>query len=341
MKKDKVDLLIVGAGPAGLGSALYAARAGLDCKIVDKRMAGGQIINTEFIENYPGFKDNISGYDFIQNLVEHCKKFNINIDEYFNINSIELVSNKKSFIKNKEPEGKKNQNSLDYKEVNYEELKPYKFSCYGDDTEILSRALIVATGASPSKLGVEGEDELIGKGISFCATCDGALYRDREVAVVGGGDMAVEEAIFLTKFAKKVYIIHRRDELRAVKILQDRVFKNKKIEILWNSVIEKFSGKERLEEITIKNKKRNQSYNKKIDGVFEFVGIKPNSDFVKSMVKTDNRGFIITDYNMETSTCGLFAVGDIRSKPLRQVVTAVADGATAAMSANKYLNNLL
>ena len=328
MKKDKVDLLIVGAGPAGLGSALYAVRAGLDCKIVDKRMAGGQIINTEFIENYPGFKDNISGYDFIQRLVEHCKKFNINIDEYFDINSIELVNNTNSF--------RKNQNSLDYRE-----LRPYKFNCYGDDAEILSRALIVATGASPSKLGVEGEDELIGKGISFCATCDGALYRDREVAVVGGGDMAIEEAIFLTKFAKKVYIIHRRDELRAVKILQDRVFKNKKIEILWDSVIEKFLGKERLEEITIKNKKRNQSYSKKIDGVFEFVGIKPNSDFVKSMVKTDNRGFIITDYNMETATCGLFAVGDIRSKPLRQVVTAVADGATAAMSANKYLNNLL
>jgi thioredoxin reductase (NADPH) len=328
MKKDKVDLLIIGAGPAGLGSALYAVRAGLDCKIVDKRMAGGQIINTEFIENYPGFKDNISGYDFIQNLVEHCKKFNINIDEYFDINSIELVSNANSFGKN--------QNSL-----NYKELRPYKFNCYGDDAEILSRALIVATGASPSKLSVEGEDELIGKGISFCATCDGALYRDREVVVVGGGDMAIEEAIFLTKFAKKVYIIHRRDELRAVKILQDRVFKNKKIEILWDSVIEKFSGEERLKEITIKNKKRNQSYNKKIDGVFEFVGIKPNSDFVKSMVKMDNRGFIITDYNMETSTCGLFAVGDIRSKPLRQVVTAVADGATAAMSANKYLNNLL
>lgn len=334
MKKDKVDLLIIGAGPAGLGSALYAARAGLDCRIVDKRMAGGQIINTEFIENYPGFKDNISGYDFIQNLVEHCKKFNINIDEYFDINSIELVSNTNSFRKNKKPEDKKNQKD-------YRESRPYKFSCYGDDAEILSMALIVATGASPSKLGVGGEDELIGKGISFCATCDGALYRDREVAVVGGGDMAIEEAIFLTKFAKKVYIIHRRDKLRAVKILQDRVFKNKKIEILWDSVIEKFSGKERLEEITIKNKKRNQSYNKKIDGVFEFVGIKPNSDFVKSMVKMDNRGFIITDYNMETSACGLFAVGDIRSKPLRQVVTAVADGATAAMSANKYLNNLL
>jgi len=328
MKKDKVDLLIVGAGPAGLGSALYAVRAGLDCKIVDKQMAGGQIITTEFIENYPGFKDNISGYDFIQNLVEHCKKFNINIDEFFDIDSIDLVSNTNSF--------RKNQNSL-----NHKELRPYKFNCYGDDAEILARSLIVATGASPSKLGVEGEDELIGKGISFCATCDGALYRDREVAVVGGGDMAVEEAIFLTKFAKKVYIIHRRDELRAVKILQDRAFKNKKIEILWDSVIEKFLGKERLEEITIKNKKRNQSYSKKIDGVFEFVGIKPNSDFVKSMVKTDNRGFIITDYNMETSTCGLFAVGDIRSKPLRQVVTAVADGAIAAMSADKYLNNLL
>ncbi|MFZ3085455.1 MAG: FAD-dependent oxidoreductase, partial [Candidatus Hydromicrobium sp.] len=197
-----------------------------------------------------------------------------------------------------------------------------------------------ATGASPDRLNVEGESGLIGKGISFCATCDGALYRDREVAVVGGGDAAIEEAIFLTKFAKKVYIIHKRNELRAVEILKDRVFKNKKIEFLWDSVVEKFIGKNKLEEILIRNKKENKTYKLKVNGVFEYIGWKPNSELVKDLVQLDEKNFIITNFKMETSLPGIFAVGDVRNTPLRQVITAVADGAIAAIYVDKFLYSL-
>ena len=323
MEEIKNDLLIIGAGPGGLGAALYAARAGLNFEVVEKYMAGGQIVNTEFIENYPGLKDDITGFGVAQNFVEHCKKFGANINEYFAIDSIKMVDGL-----NLDVDGSKN-------------TKPFKFSCSGNDKVMLTKSLIIATGASPRKLEVKGEDAFIGKGISFCATCDGALYRDKVVAVVGGGDTAVEEALFLTKFAREVYIIHRRDELRAVKILQNRAFENKKIEFLWSSVIEEFIGQSKLEEIVIKNKKNNQKYNLKVDGVFEYVGLKPNSELVKDLVKLDENNFIITDSKMETSVEGIFAVGDVRNTSLRQVVTAVADGAIAAMSVDKYLNNLL
>ena len=335
MQEIKTDLLIIGAGPGGLGAALYASRAGLNFEIVEKYMAGGQIINTEFIENYPGFKDGISGFEIAQNLVEHCRKFRVNINEYFAIDSIKMVeeSNSGEKVKTNDPKNSSLDESRD--------VKQFKFNCFGDDRVILTKSLIIATGASPGKLEVEGEDKFIGKGISFCATCDGALYRDKIVAVVGGGDTAVEEALFLTKFTRKVYIIHRRDELRAVKILQNRAFENKKIEFLWSSIIEKFIGQDKLEEIVIKNKKNDQKYNLKVDGVFEYVGIKPNSDLVKDLVKLDENNFIITDFRMGTSAEGIFAVGDVRNTPLRQVITAVADGAIAAMSVDKYLNNLL
>ena len=312
MQEIKTDLLIIGAGPGGLGAALYAKRAGLNFEIVEKNMAGGQIINTEFIENYPGFKEDISGYELSQNLVEHCTKFNIKIREYFPVNSIELADTRSND-------------------------KSYHFKCLGDDNLILTNSIIIAAGASLKRLKVEGESGLIGKGISFCATCDGALYQGKEVAVIGGGNTAIDEALFLTKFVKKVYLIHRRDELRAVKILQERAFENKKIKILWNSVVEKFIGKDRLEEIIIRNKKENKKYKLKIDGVFEYVGWKPNSEMVKDLVKLDDKKFIITNSNMETSATGIFAVGDIRNTPLRQVITAVADGAIAAIYVDRFL----
>lgn len=324
MDEIKTDLLIIGAGPAGLGAALYAARAALDFKVVDQLMAGGQIINTEYIENYPGFKENISGFDLMQNIVDHCKKFNIKIDEYFAIDSLSM---EEEHILNGLAEGK--------------DLKPFRFICRGKNTTILARALIIATGSSPKRLYVKGEGELIGKGISFCATCDGALYKDKEVAVIGGGNTAIQEALFLTKFAKKVYIIHRRDELRAIKILQNRAFENNKIEFLLSSVIEKFAGKDHLEEIVIHDLKNNREYRKRVNGVFEYVGIKPNNELVKEIVNMDENGFIITNQNMETSLPGIFAAGDVRNTSLRQVITAVADGAVAATYADKYLNNLL
>lgn len=312
MQVMKKDLLIIGAGPGGLGAALYAVRSGLDFSIVEKDTAGGQIIYTGMIENYPGFKEDLSGYEFVQNLVEHCRKFNVKVQEYFPIVSIEQVN----------PE---------------EKSQPYSFKCLGGNKLIWTNSLIIATGVKSNNLGVEGERDFIGKGISFCATCDGALYRDREVAVVGGGDTAIDEALFLTKFARKVYIIHRRDQLRAVKILQERAFKNKKIKILWDSIIEKFIGREKLEGVLIKNKKENKTYELAVEGVFEYVGWKPNSELVKDLVKIDDRGFIITNSKMETSLPGIFAVGDVRNTPLRQVITAVADGAVAAMYVDKFL----
>ncbi|MBU4483237.1 MAG: thioredoxin-disulfide reductase [Actinobacteria bacterium] len=313
MQEVKTDLLIIGAGPGGLSAALYARRAGLDFEIVEKKMAGGQIINTASVENYPGFKDDISGYELAQNLLGHCKRFDIEVREYFAVNSIESVNTRKKD-------------------------KSYHFKCPGDEKLIWTNSVIMATGASPDRLNVEGESGLIGKGISFCATCDGALYRDREVAVVGGGDTAIDEAIFLTKFAKKVYIIHRRNELRAVEILKDRVLKNKKIEFLWNSVVEKFIGKNKLEEILIRNKKENKTYKLKVDGVFEYIGWKPNSELVKDLVELDEKNFIITNFKMETSLPGIFAVGDVRNTPLRQVITAVADGAIAAIYVDRFLS---
>lgn len=313
MQEVKTDLLIIGAGPGGLSAALNARRAGLDFEIVEKKMAGGQIINTASVENYPGFKDDISGYELAQNLLEHCRRFDIEVREYFVVNSIESVNTRKKD-------------------------KSYHFKCLGDEKLIWTNSVIIATGASPGRLNVEGEKEFIGRGISFCATCDGALYRGREVAVVGGGDTAIEEAIFLTKLAKKVYIIHRRNELRAVEILKDRVFKNKKIEFLWSSVVEKFIGKNKLEGILIRNKKENRTYKLKVDGVFEYVGWKPNSELVKDLVKLDEKNFIITNFKMETSLPGIFAVGDVRNTPLRQVITAVADGAIAAMYVDRFLS---
>jgi len=315
MQEIKTDLVIIGAGPGGLSAALYARRAGIDFEIVEKNIAGGQIINTDSIENYPGFKENIAGYELAQNLVEHCRKFDIRVWDYFAIDSIEKASET-------------------------ENGKSYGFKCQGDERLIRANAIIIATGASPDRLNVEGEDEFIGRGISFCGTCDGVLYRDKEVAVVGGGDTAIEEAIFLSKFAKKVYIVHRRNELRAVQILKDRAFNNKKIEFLWCCMIEKFLGKGKLERILLRNKNEDKTYEMKIDGVFEYVGWKPNSELVKDLVKMDERNFIITNFKMETSMPGIFAIGDVRNTPLRQVITAVADGAIAAVYTDRFLYSL-
>lgn len=315
MQEVKTDLLIIGAGPGGLSAALYARRAGLDFEIVEKKMAGGQIINTDLIENYPGFKKSIAGYELAQNLVEHCRRFDIKVIDYFAVDSIEISGRKKKG-------------------------KTYSFKCQGDGKQILTNAIIMATGARPDRLNVEGEDKFIGRGISFCGTCDGVLYKDKEIAVVGGGDTAIEEAIFLAKFARKVYLIHRRDELRAAEILKDRAFKNKKIEFLWCCVIEKFLGKDKLEGALIRNKKEGKTYELRIDGVFEYVGWKPNSEIVKGLVNLDERNFIITNSRMETSLPGIFAVGDVRNTPLRQVVTAVADGAIAAIYTDRFLYSL-
>ncbi|HEY5500694.1 MAG TPA: thioredoxin-disulfide reductase [Candidatus Humimicrobiaceae bacterium] len=312
MEKVNKELLIIGAGPAGLGAAIYAYRAGIDFSIADKYMAGGQIITTDEIDNYPGFYEEISGYDLMQNIISHVKKFGVQINEFCEITAI-----------NKSKDNEK------------------KFICTSEEFEFNVNAVIFATGASPKRLGVEGEDALIGKGISFCATCDGALLKNKTVAVVGGGNSAIEEALFLTKFADKVYLIHRRDELRAVKVIQEKAFANKKMAFILSSEIIKFIGKDRIEEIVLKNKKTDKVKNLKIDGVFEYVGINPNSLLLDGLADFDEFGYIIADKNLQTSVTGIFTAGDIRNSVLKQVITAVADGALAATSAEKFLSEIL
>ncbi len=309
MQTIKKDLVIIGAGPGGLGAAIYAVRAGLDFMVTDKFSPGGQIINTELIENYLGFKDDVSGFELMQKMIEHCLKFSIEIKEFFEIEKID---------ENKSP-------------------KAYPFACLAPKTKILAKTLIMATGASPSRLGVKGEDGLIGKGISFCATCDAALCRDKTVAVVGGGNAALEEAMFLTRFASKVYVIHRRDALRASKTIAAKALDNKKITFVLSSKIKEFIGSERLEKIVIENLKKKKEYMLDVEAVFEYVGLNPNSALVNTIADLDENNFIITDKNMETSRKGLYAVGDVRNTVLRQVITAISDGAIAATAIERSL----
>ncbi len=292
------DVIIIGGGPAGLAAAIYAGRAKLDGFVLEKMSPGGQVLITDHVENYPGFADGISGFELVEKFAAHAKKFGMNI-ENGEVASLELVGGNVNII-------------------------------LTDERTITTRSVIIATGATHRKLGVKGEDKFLGRGVSYCATCDGPFFRDQVVAVVGGGDSAVQEAIFLTKFAKKVYLIHRRDELRAIKVLADRAMENDKIEFIWDSVVEEIEGQDQVEAVRLLNLKTGDTQRLKVDGVFVFIGIVPVTDFVKDLVETDERGFIKTDEWMRTSVKGIYAAGDCRQKPLLQIVTAVAEGATAA-----------
>jgi len=298
------DIAIVGGGPAGLSAAIYAARGGLKTVVFEKAMIGGQIVVTADVENYPGFEENMSGFDIAEKMQKQAEKFNaeIKLEEVKAIGTEGLC---------KVVETSKSQ---------------YKV-----------KSVIVATGAHPRKLAVPGEDKYTGRGVSYCATCDGALYRNKIVAVVGGGDSAIEEAIFLTKFAEKVYIIHRRDELRAIKIVQERAFNNDKIEIIWDSVVQAIEGGEFIEKLVLFNKKTERISEISVHGVFIYVGIIPNSGLLESRIKFDQLGFIETDNSMHTKIPGVYAAGDVTHKVLRQIVTASSDGATAAFSAEKWI----
>jgi thioredoxin reductase (NADPH) len=307
MKSVDYELVIIGGGPAGLTAGLYAARGGLNVILIEKIVPGGQIIITDWIENYPGFPEGLSGPDLVQKMTEQVKRFDLSIENN------EVVS-------------------VDFSE-------PVKKITLNDRT-LTSYAIIIATGASPKKLGVPGEETFFGKGISSCATCDGPFFKDSIVAAVGGGDTAVQESLFLTKFAKKVYLIHRRDKLRAAAILQKRALANDKIEIIWDSVLTDISGLTHVENITVKNVKTDDKTQFSVDGCFIWVGTIPNAQFLGDSVKLDEYGFIIADLNMETSVPGVFAAGDVRNTPLRQVVTAVGDGAIAAISAENYIEHI-
>jgi len=300
------DLVIIGAGPAGLTAGLYAARARMKVLILEKAVPGGQIIVTDWIENYPGFPEGISGYDLAEKMKVQAEELGVKI-KTAEVRSLNL--------------------SDDIKEIVLKE------------SSIRAKSLIIASGASPRKLGI-GEDKFMGKGISFCATCDAPFFKDKIVVAIGGGDTAVQEAIFLTKFASKVYLVHRRDELRATKILQERAFANDKIEFVWDSVATGVEGFFGIEGVQVKNVKTNEEKTIKADGCFIWVGILPNTDFIKKSVKTDEFGFIIADAKMQTSVPGVYVAGDVRDTPLRQVSTAVGDGAIAAVCAEHYIENL-
>ena len=305
---EKRELVIIGAGPAGISAAIYGKRAGLDVLVLERGATGGQINNTDEIENYPGIA-HASGSELGDMFKTHALKFDTEIRRV-DSSKVELRDDKKIIITKKG------------KETN----------------EIEAEAIIIATGAHFKRLGCEGEAEHIGQGVSFCAVCDGAFFEDYEIAVVGGGNTAVEEANYLTKFASKVYIIHRRDEFRADRSAIAQTLANPKIEPVYNSVVEKIEGVGMVENIVIKNVKTGEKSNLDVAGVFMFVGQEPDDDCVRGLVKAEKGGWIITNEKMETSVEGIFAAGDVRSKYLRQVITAASDGAIAAMAASSYIN---
>ena len=297
------DTIIIGAGPAGMTAALYAARSNLKVALIEGGLPGGQMNNTSDIENYPGYA-NISGPELAEKMFEPLE--NLGVEHLY------------GFVEAVEDHG-------DVKKV------------ITDDEEFETRTVIVATGSKHRLLGVPGEEELNSRGVSYCAVCDGAFFRDQDLLVVGGGDSAVEEAIFLTQFAKSVTIVHRRDELRAQKVLQDRAFANEKINFIWDSVVKEIKGENRVESVVIENVKTGQVTEQAFGGVFIYVGLDPVSDFVQELQIRDQAGWIVTDDHMKTSVAGVFAVGDVRQKDLRQVTTAVGDGAIAGQEAYKYI----
>lgn len=302
------DLIIIGSGPAGLTAAIYASRAELDTIIIEKHMmSGGQIINTYEVDNYPGIPE-INGFDLALKFREHCDKLGAKFVEG---DVVDLTVE--------------------------DQIKKVTLSS-GD--EYLAKTVIISTGAVARKLGIKGEDEMSGMGVSYCATCDGAFFKNRTTVVVGGGDVAVEDAIYLARLCKKVYIVHRRDEFRAVKTLVTQLNKHDNIEIIWDSVVEEILGEEFVESVKIKNVKTQENSIIATDGVFIAIGYNPASEVYKKVVEVDPSGYIVADESCETSVPGIFVAGDIRTKALKQIITAASDGANAVTSVERYLNSL-
>ena len=299
------DVIIIGAGPAGLSAAIYSARAELKTLLIDKQGPGGQAATTHLVENYPGFSS-ISGPDLANNMYNQAMELGVElvIEE---ITDLSLEGEVKEIIT--------------------------------DDGHYKGKTVIIATGVEPRLLNVAGESKFRGKGVSYCATCDGAFFKGKTVAVVGGGDSAVEEANFLTRFVEKLYIVHRRDELRATKIVQNRAFKNPKIEFVYNSVIKEIQGENKVQELLVEDVHTKEQSKINVDGIFIYVGNNPNTGFLQEQIKLSEHGYIITNEDMATNLPGVFGAGDIRVKSLRQIVTAAADGAIASVMAEKYIES--
>ncbi len=300
------DIIIIGGGPAGLTAGMYGARANLKTLSIEKYLPGGQIANTAEVEDYPGF-EHILGSELAARFESHARKF-----------GLEIISDTVEEV---------------YKEGD-------RFFIKTAESSFTSKTVILATGGSPNLLKVPGEKEFAGKGVSYCAICDGAFFKNQVIVVVGGGDAAVEEGIFLTKYGSKVILIHRRDKLRAQKIIQDRAFRNPKLEFIWDSVVESIEGNAKVTHVNVRNTRTGKSERVDCGAVFVFIGFVPNSKITREPVATDENGYILTDENMQTSIKGLFACGDVRHQLVRQVTNAVGDATTAAMAASKYIEEL-
>lgn len=300
------DAVIIGGGPAGLTAGLYTSRAKLKTLLIEKGFTGGQVTMTEWVENYPGFDEGISGAELAQKMEKQALRFGLELIQ----GSVIDVA-----LENK------------IKKISLENNEHYE-----------ARSIILATGSNPRHLNIQGEEEFRGRGVSYCATCDGAFFRGEKLAVIGGGDSAVEEGLFLTKFAESVYIVHRRDELRAAKVVQERAFANSKIKFVWDSVAVKIDGNDTgVKALHVKNVKTDEQSILGVHGVFIYIGYNPNVEFLKELVALNDNNYIVTDENMCTSVPGIFAVGDVRAKPLKQIATAVGEGATAGVAAEKYI----
>ena len=306
-EKEVQDLIIIGGGPAGLTAAVYAGRAGLEPLVIQGLEPGGQITTTSELENFPGFPEGIGGFDFGQRLMEQAERFDAQ-PVYEVVENIDL------------------------------EQRP--FTVKTESSEYRAHTVIYATGAEPKKLGLEKEGQLRANGISYCATCDGAFFKEKEVMVVGGGNVALEEANFLTRFASKVYLVHRRDQFRGTKILGDRVKANDQIEIMWNTEVEELKGEDSLEGVVVRNNETDEVKEMELDGLFMAVGYNPRTELVKGQLKLDEKGYVITNSRQETNIEGVYAAGDVQDPHYRQVVTSAASGAKAAMEIDQYLSSL-
>jgi thioredoxin reductase (NADPH) len=304
---DSCELIIIGGGPAGLSAGLYAARSRLSTLLIERAMPGGQIVNAELVENYPGFPEGISGAELASLMERQATKYGLEIS-VAEVDGIEVVGEQKTV---RTSEG-----------------------------QYHAKALIIAGGSEHSKLGVPGEEELRGRGVSYCATCDGAFFRDQVIAVVGGGNVALNDALFLTRFASKVVVIHRRDQLRATRIIQERAFAQPKIEFLWDTVVKSIEGNSEVRQLRLMNVKTEAEVLLEVSGVFIAVGLRPNTGYLEGVLALSPEGFILVNEQMETGVPGVYAAGDIRAGSPRQVSSAVGDGATAAISAERYLSSI-